>query len=211
MKKTFFIFVAISAALMLSAGRASAISHFTVNEFTTAESLDPGMTQTGIAFSLSDDYTSYYPEVRYGMGALLELGARLGAVQATLDSGRNLGILAGADLKYQLIKETEGVPIDLAVDLGWNNLIVDGKNASEMTFATIASKSIALTDRGYKLVPYGGLALSALFGSLSNHNNDSYLNVLAGLEWKLTQKFMLLFEVKAGDQLTGGAEIRFEY
>jgi len=211
MKKTFFIFVAISAALMLSAGRASAISHFTVNEFTTAESLDPGMTQTGIAFSLSDDYTSYYPEVRYGMGALLELGVRLGAVQATLDSGRNLGILAGADLKYQLIKETEGVPIDLAVDLAWNNLIVDGKNASEMTFATIASKSIALTDRGYKLVPYGGLALSALFGSLSNHNNDSYLNVLAGLEWKLTQKFMLLFEVKAGDQLTGGAEIRFEY
>jgi hypothetical protein len=211
MKKTFFIFVAISAALMLSAGRASAISHFTVNEFTTAESLDPGMTQTGIAFSLSDDYTSYYPEVRYGLGALLELGARLGAVQATLDSGRNLGFLAGADLKYQLIKETEGVPIDLAVDLGWNNLIVDGKNASEMTFATIASKSIPLTDRGYKLVPYGGLALSALFGSLSNHNNDSYLNVLAGLEWKLTQKFMLLFEVKAGDQLTGGAEIRFEY
>ena len=211
MKKTFFIFVAISAALLLSAGRASAISHFTVNEFTTAESLDPGMTQTGIAFSLSDDYTSYYPEVRYGLGALLELGARLGAVQATLDSGRNLGFLAGADLKYQLIKETEGVPIDLAVDLGWNNLIVDGKNASEMTFATIASKSIALTDRGYKLVPYGGLALSALFGSLSNHNNDSYLNVLAGLEWKLTQKFMLLFEVKAGDQLTGGAEIRFEY
>jgi len=211
MKKTFFIFVAISAALMLSAGRASAISHFTVNEFTTAESLDPGMTQTGIAFSLSDDYTSYYPEVRYGMGALLELGARLGAVQATLDSGRNLGILAGADLKYQLIKETEGVPIDLAVDLAWNNLIVDGKNASEMTFATIASKSIALTDRGYKLVPYGGLALSALFGSHSNHNNDSYFNVLAGLEWKLTQKFMLLFEVKAGDQLTGGAEIRFEY
>ncbi|HXY61522.1 MAG TPA: hypothetical protein VEJ22_01190, partial [Nitrospirota bacterium] len=129
MKKTFFIFVAISAALMLSAGRASAISHFTVNEFTTAESLDPGMTQTGIAFSLSDDYTSYYPEVRYGMGALLELGVRLGAVQATLDSGRNLGILAGADLKYQLIKETEGVPIDLAVDLAWNNLIVDGKNA----------------------------------------------------------------------------------
>ncbi|HYA88336.1 MAG TPA: hypothetical protein VEI57_14875 [Nitrospirota bacterium] len=210
MKKRFLIFVAISAVMMLSAGRASAFTHYTVNEFMTAESLDPGMTQTGIDFSLGDHFTSYYPEVRYGLGALLEVGARFGAVQARLDNGQDLGFLAGADLKYQLIKETEGVPVDLAVDLGWNNMIIDGKNASELTFATLASKSIALTDRGYKLVPYGGLALSGQFGSLAD-NDKSYINVFVGLEWKLTQKFMVLLEVKAGDQITGGAGIRFEY
>lgn len=211
MKKTFFIFVAVSVVLMLSAGRASAFTHFSENEFTTAESLDPGMTQTGIDYTLGDHFTSYFPEVRYGMGALLELGVRAGAVQARLDNGQNLGFLAGADLKYQLIKAAEGVPVDLAVDLGWNNIIISGKNASEVTFATIASRSIALTDRGYKLVPYGGLAMSAQFGSLANDSNDSYVNVFAGLEWKLTQKFMVLVEVKAGDQITGGVGIKFEY
>jgi hypothetical protein len=211
MKKIFFIVVAIGAVMMLSAGRASAFTHFTENEFTTAESLDPGMTQTGIDFSLGDHFTSYYPEVRYGVGALLELGARFGAVQAMLDNGQNLGFLVGADLKYQLIKQAEGVPVDLAVDLGLNNLIISGKNASELTFATIASRSFPLTDRGYKIVPYGGLAMSAQFGSLSNSNDNSYLNVIAGLEWKLTQKFMILLELKAGDQITGGAGIKFEY
>ncbi len=211
MKRTFFIFVAIGAMLMLQAGRASAFTHYTENEFMTAESLDPGMTQTGIDFSLGDHFTSYYPEVRYGMGALLELGARFGAVQASLDNGQNLGFLVGADLKYQLIKQAEGVPIDLAVDLGLNNLIIDGRNGSELTFATIASRSFPLTDRGYKLVPYGGLALSAQFGSLSENSSESYVNVFAGLEWKLTQKFMFLVEVKAGDQITGGAAVRFEY
>jgi hypothetical protein len=210
MKKSFFIIVVIGAVLMLSAGRASAFRHFTENEFMTAESLDPGMTQTGINFSLGDHFVSYYPEIRYGMGALFALGVRFGATQARLDNGDNLGILAGADLKYQLIRETDGIPIDLSVDLGLDNTIISSKNASELTFATIASKGIPLTDRGYKIVPYGGLALSAQYGSLPG-KNESYINVFAGLEWKLTQKFMILLELKGGDQTVGGAGIRFEY
>jgi len=207
MKKIFFFIVAI---LMLSAGGASASQHFTLNEFMTAESLDPGMTQTGIDFTLSEHYTSYYPEIRYGMGAMLELGVRFGATEARLDNGQDLGVLVGGDLKYQLIKVDEGIPVDLSVDLALDNTIISSKNASELTFATIASRSIALTDRGYKIVPYGGLAMSAQYGSLPG-KNESYVNVFVGLEWKLTQKFMVLLELKGGDQTTGGVGIKFEY
>lgn len=210
MKKIFTVIFIISAIVMLPAGRASAFRAFTENEFMTAESLDPGMTQVGINYSLGEHYVSYYPEIRYGLGALMELGVRFGATSARLGSGENIGLLVGADLKYQLAKETEGIPIDLSVDLGLDNTIISNRNASELTFATIASKSIPLTDRGYKIIPYGGLAMSGLYGSLPD-KRDSYVNVFAGLEWKMTQKFMILLEFKAGKQMTGGAGIRFEY
>ncbi len=198
-------------ALMVSAGGASAAVHFTQNEFTTAESLDPGMTQSGIHFTLGEHYTSYYPEIRYGLGALLEIGAKFGATSVNINDDRDkLGVLVGVDLKYQLIKETDGVPLDLSVDLGFDNTIVNSKNASEVTFSTVLSKSFALTDRGYKIIPYGGLEMSALYGSLVDESNTS-VYVLGGVEWKLSQKFMLLLELKAGASTLGGAGIRFEY
>jgi hypothetical protein len=198
-------------ALMVSAGGASAAVHFTQNEFTTAESLDPGMTQSGIHFTLGEHYTSYYPEIRYGLGALLEIGAKFGATSVDINSDRDkLGVLVGVDLKYQLIKETDGVPLDLSVDLGFDNTIVNSKNASEVTFSTVLSKSFALTDRGYKIIPYGGLEMSALYGSLVDES-DTSVYVLGGVEWKLSQKFMLLLELKAGPSTLGGAGIRFEY
>ena len=198
-------------ALMASAGGASAAVRFTQNEFTTAESLDPGMTQSGVHFTLGEHYTSYYPEIRYGLGALLEIGAKFGATSVDLNDDRDkLGVLVGVDLKYQLIKETDGVPLDLSVDLGFDNTIVNSKNASEVTFSTVLSKSFALTDRGYKIIPYGGLEMSALYGSLVD-DSDTSVYVLGGVEWKLSQKFMLLLELKAGPSTLGGAGIRFEY
>jgi hypothetical protein len=200
----------VGALLLLMAGQSSAVTHYSQNEFRTAESLDPGMTQTGINFTLGDQYKTYYPDVRYGMGAMMEVGARFGVTSASINNEDKLGALIGADLKYQLVKETEGVPLDLAVDLGLDNTIINDKNASELTFATIVSKSFPLTDRGYKIIPYGGLAMSALYGSLPA-NNDTYVNAFAGLEWKVTQKFMILLEIKAGEGLIGGAGIRFEY
>ncbi len=196
--------------LVLSAGLAGAEPHFTQNVFTTAESLDAGMTQAGIHFTLGDHYKSYYPEVRYGLGAMLEVGVRFGAALVSIDSGDSLGALIGGDLKYQLIKESEGVPIDMAVDLGLDNTILHNKNASELTFSTIFSKSFPLTDRGYKFTPYGGLEMAALRGSLPEDGNTS-LYVFGGIEWKLSQKFMVLLELKAGPSTVGGAGIRFEY
>ncbi len=201
--------VILGAVLMLSAGKAAAFPHVTQNVFTTAESLDPGMTQTGIHFTLGDHHKSYYPSVRYGLGAMVEVGVKFGAVSADLEPTDKAGALIGFDLKYQLVKESDGVPVDLSVALGMDNTIISSKNATEVTFATIVSRSFPLTDRGYKLVPYGGLAMSALDGSLVE--KASYVNAFAGLEWKLSQKFMILFEIKAGDRATGGAAIRFEY
>ena len=198
-------------ALTVVAGGASATVHLTQNEFTTAESLDPGMTQSGIHFTLGEDYKSYYPEIRYGLGALFEVGLKFGATSVDINNDKDkLGALVGVDLKYQLIKETDGIPLDLAVDLGFDNTIVNSKNASEVTFSTVVSKSFALTDRGYKFIPYGGFEMSALYGSLID-DNDTSLYGFAGIEWKLSQRFMFILEVKAGSSTLGGAGIRFEY
>lgn len=209
MKRIVSCFVILGAVLTLSAGQASAFPHITQNSFMTGESLDPGMTQTGVHFTLGDHHKSYYPSVRYGLGAMMEVGVKFGAVSADLDPEDKVGALIGIDLKYQLVKETEGIPVDLSVDLGLDNTIISSNNATELTFATIISRSFPLTDRGYKLIPYGGLAMSSLDGSLVE--NAAYVNMFAGLEWKLSQKFMILFEIKGGDRATGGAAIRFEY
>jgi hypothetical protein len=196
--------------LVLVAGQVGATTRFTQAEFTTAESLDAGMTQAGIQLTLGDHYKNYYPEVRYGLGAMMEVGVKFGLTSASIDSGESVGALVGADFKYQIIKETEGVPIDLAVDLGLDNTIIHNKNATVTSFSTIVSKGFPLADRGYKFIPYGGLEMAVLRGSLPDDNNTS-LNVFGGLEWKLSQKFMILLELKSGSKLMGGAGIRFEY
>ena len=96
MKKLFTLIFIISAAVMLPANRASAFSSLTENEFMTGESLDPGMTQAGINHTVGEHYVSYYPEIRYGMGALMEVGVRFGVTSARLASGENIGALMGA-------------------------------------------------------------------------------------------------------------------
>jgi hypothetical protein len=208
MKKTFLLCMGIM--MIFSAGLAGAATRFTQAEFTTAESLDAGMTQAGIHFTLGDHYKNYYPEIRYGLGAMMEVGVKFGITSVSINSSESAGALIGADFKYQIIKETEGVPIDLAVDLGLDNAIIHNKNATVTTFSTIVSKGFPLTDRGYKFVPYGGLEMAVLRGSLPDDNNTS-MNVFGGLEWKISQKFMVLLEVKSGPSTMGGAGIRFEY
>lgn len=210
MKKALIPVVIILCTMLAFAGQAAAYHFYAQNEFITAESLDPGMTQTGINFSLGDHFKSYYPDVRFGLGALMEVGVRFGATSTSINAKDKLGALVGADLKYQLVKESDGIPLDLAVDLGINNTIIDSKNASELTFATVVSRSFPLTDRGYKFVPYGGLAMSALYGSLPPRD-DAYVNAFAGIEWKVSQKFMIMLELKGGKTTVGGASIRFEY
>ncbi len=210
MKK--IVSLSIGVMMILLATQAGAQTHFSQNEFNTAESLDPGMTQTGIQFTIGDHYKSYYPEVRYGLGAMMEIGAKFGAASASVPgSSDKLGVLVGVDLKYQLVKETEGIPIDLSVDVGLDNTIINSKNASEGKFSTIVSKSFPLTDRGYKFIPYGGLGMASLGGSLPQEDKVTSLFVFGGIEWKISQKFMLLVELKTGTSTLGGAGIRFEY
>lgn len=183
---------------------------FTQNEFTTAESLETGMSQTGIHFTIGHGYQSYYPTIRYGLYSLLEIGAKFGV--ATTDTGTEdkIGALVGIDLKYQLIKETEGVPVDMAIDVGFDSVFISGGSAHELTFSTIVSKSLPLTEKGYKITPYGGVELASENGSYHD-KHDTNVFVFGGVEWRLTQKFMLLAEIKTGEFTLGGAAMKFEY
>ena len=206
------IAVTVLVLLMFSARGAGADSFKTLNqnEFITADSIDAGMTQAGVFFTLGESYRSYYPSFRFGLGALAEVGVKAGA--STIDTGPEdkAAVLLGADVKYQLIKQTEGIPVDMAIDLGFDTHIIGDKNVSEVSFSTIFSRSFPLTERGYKVTPYGGLELSALYGSyLSDNETDFY--VFVGVEWKLSQKAMFYAELKTGDNSLGGIGIRFEY
>ncbi len=208
MKRIIMLFTC--TLLALSAGRADAFIRFTENEFTTAESIDPGMTQMGVFFTWGEDYKSYYPALRFGLGSLLELGVKFGATSADFGSEDKLGGLLGADLKYQVIRQTEEIPVDMAFDLGVDNTFINSGNATELTFSTIFSRGFPLTDSGYKIIPYGGLELAALFGSLTPENKTSFY-AFAGFEWKLSQKVGVLMEIKTGSITLGGIGIRFEY
>lgn len=200
---------------LLTAGSAAA---FTQNEFTTAESLDEGMTQAGIFFTIGNmgtkDYRSLYPAFRYGLGAFFEVGLKFGATSLDNNDGtdENLGALIGVDMKYQLVKATEDIPLDLAVDLGLDTNFINGNNASEVTFSTIVSKGFPLMDRGYKLSLYGGVELSSMHGSYEYTTRDeTNFFGMAGIEWKLSQKFMVIAEMKFGADEVGGLGIYFEY
>lgn len=201
----------LAAVITLFAGQAFALSSLTQNEFTTAESLDPGMTQTGVYITVGNKYLSYYPGFRYGLGSLLEVGARFGAITVDIGPKDKLSALAGADLKYQLIKQTDEVPVDLAVDLGFDATFLSGKHVSELTFSTIVSRGFPLTDSGYKFTPYGGVELASQYSSSQYVKDDTNLYVFGGLEWKFSQKFMLTAEFKTGSATLGGLGIRFEY
>lgn len=204
--------VAVLVLLLFAARSAGADSFETLNqnEFTTAESMDAGMTQAGVHFTLGESYRSYYPSFRFGLGALAEIGVKIGASTIDTGPGDKAAILVGADIKYQLVKQSEGIPVDMAIDLGFDTHVFSGKNVSEISFSTIFSRSFPLTERGYKVTPYGGIELAALYGSyLSDNETDFY--VFAGVEWKLTQKAMLYAELKAGEHTLGGVGIRFEY
>jgi len=205
-----FVALCTSIILFVSTGVAGAATRYTQNEFMTGESLDTGMTQAGVNFSLGDHYKSYYANIRYGLGALCEVGVKVGATSATVNDTDRVGALLGVDFKYQLVKESEGIPVDLSLDLGLDNTIINSENATEVKFSTVVSKSFPLTDRGYKFVPYGGLAMANLRGSLVSDDQVS-LYAFGGIEWKLSQRFMFLLEIKSGPSTLGGVGIRFEY
>ena len=211
MRRNFSLAV-IGLVLLLTAESSDArpAETLNLNEFITAESLDAGLTQAGVHLTLGERYQSYYPSFRYGLGGLFEVGARAGIVTAGTSNDSKVGALVGADIKFQLVKQTEGIPVDMAVDLGFDTNFVNSRNVSDLRFSTIFSRAFPLTERGYKATPYGGLELSILNGSYFNERETDYY-ILGGLEWKFTQKSMLYLEVKTGDHTLGGFGVRFEY
>ena len=207
-----FIALAMSVLLAMASGhaRADSVKTLSQNVFTTAESLDAGLTQAGVHFTRGESYQSFYPAFRFGLGGLAELGVRFGATTADVGPEDKVAMMAGADVKYQLIKQTEGILVDMAVDFGFDTHILNSKNISELTFSAIFSRSYPLAERGYKVTPYAGVQLAVINGSYYTKSETDYY-VFGGAEWKVSQKSIFYAELKAGDHTLGGIGIRFEY
>ena len=197
-------------ALAASSANADSVKTLSQNVFATAESLDAGLTQAGVHFTRGESYQSFYPAFRFGLGGLAEIGVRLGATTADTGSEDKVAMMAGADVKYQLIKQTEGILVDMAVDLGFDTNILSSKNISELTFSAIFSRSYPLSERGYKVTPYGGVQLAVINGSYFPKSETDYY-VFGGAEWRVAQKTMFYAELKTGNHTLGGIGIRFEY
>lgn len=210
MRNLIFRLLLVSSMLWPVSVSAKTVETLNENEFMTAESLDAGLAQAGVHMSLGERYQSYYPGFRYGIGALFEVGVRFGATTAGTGADDKIAALAGVDLKLQLVKQTDDVPVDMAIDLAFDTHIISGKNVSDLSFSTLFSRPLMLTEHGYKLTPYGGVELSVLSGSyLAERETDYY--VFGGVEWKFTQKSMLYAEIKTGNHTLGGIGVRFEY
>jgi len=215
MRRLFSLFIAVY--LLSFAAQADAIETLTQNTFTTAESLDEGMTQSGIFLSKGNHYVSYSPEFRYGLGSMLEVGAKVGAIAmdvttpVSFGTTSKLSAMVGADLKYQVLKRTEDIPIDLAFDLGLDTTFISGDHVTELSFLTIVSRGFPLTEGGYKITPYGGVELSSQFSSSQYLEDETRFYAVGGLEWRLSRKFMLTAEIKAGSTALAGIGISVEY
>ena len=215
MTKTRFLFCWYACLLVVSlmVPSVAPAKHFetlTQNHFTTGQSLDAGLAQAGVQYSAGEGYQSFYPVIRYGLGAFFELGGRAGFSSVDVGSEDKVAEMVGIDMKYQMIKRTKEIPVDMAIDLGYDTQFVDGKNVSELSFAALLSRSYPLTERGYKITPYGGMEFTSIRGSYFD-KTDTNVYVFAGAEWRTTQKAMVYFEVKAGSNTVGGFGVRFEY
>lgn len=197
--------------LLCAAGPAGALESLPQNEFTTAESLDAGMTQSGIFLAAGEDYLSFYPAFRLGLGALFEGGIRAGAITVDIGTKDKLSAMAGADLKYQLIKQTEDIPVDMAIDVSFDAVFLSGDTVSELAFSAIVSRGIPLSESGYKITPYAGAEVSAQYSSSLYVTDETNVYAFGGVEWKLSQKFMITAELKSGSSTVGGLGIKFEY
>jgi hypothetical protein len=98
----------------------------------------------------------------------------------------------------------------MALDLGLDNMIINNANATDVTFSAIFSRGFPLPEQGYKFVPYGGIEMAALYGSLVPENKTS-VYAFGGFEWKISQKVVFLMEIKTGASTLGGIGIKFEY
>ncbi len=181
-----------------------------LNRFYTAQSLKAGGIESGVFLSLADKFKVIYPRIRYGLGYLAEVGAQAGVISQEKSGSDDVGLFVGADFKYQLIKETEKIPIDLALDGGFNFFFIEGDSIEEWTFAIIISRLLEVEETGYKVSPYGGFELSNISGSYVDDSfSDTFL--ILGLDWQITEKFSTIIDFKTGDYTVGGLGLRFLY
>jgi hypothetical protein len=100
---------------------------------------------------LVGDLTGFMGQFRTGVGEKVDIGARLGLPDFDFDFG------FGADVRYQIMPESETFPMNLAADAGFGWATVGEGDADltffDIVFGVIGSREVT-TQTGFVLVPY---------------------------------------------------------
>lgn len=210
MKRLIF-FLLCFLIFVVSAHPASAM----YNRFTTAQSLNQGQMESGFSAGYGDDgdndykYAYLYPYLRYGLGYLLEVEGKAGVLSVDKDSGGDdIGFLLGFELKYQIIKETKSIPIDIAILGGYTAHLIDEQSLHEFDFAALVSKTFDVNK--FKITPYGGPEISYTNGSYAAEGKADIFGIL-GAGFAFTESLSVGAELKLGTDWATGVNLKIRF
>ncbi|MBI5180189.1 MAG: hypothetical protein HZA05_02150 [Nitrospirae bacterium] len=210
MKKWTLILVS-TLILIASAHPASAM----YNRFTTAQSLNQGQMESGISAGYGDDgdynykYAYLYPYLKYGLGYLLEIEGKAGVISVDKESGGDdIGVLLGFEIKYQIIKETKSIPIDIAIVGGYTGHIIDLQSLHEFDFAALVSKTFDVNK--FKITPYGGPEITYTNGSYAPEGKADIFGIL-GASFAFTENLSAGAELKLGTDWATGVNLKIRF
>lgn len=191
------------------------------NRFATAQSLNQGQMESGISVGYGSDsdydynYSYLYPYFKYGVGYLLEIEGKAGVFTVSKESGwrggntgDDIGFLAGVGAKYQIIKETTSIPIDIAVTGGYTAHLVDSQSLHVFDFAALVSKTFDLNK--FKLTPYGGPEITYTNGSYVYEGKADIFGIL-GADFRFTDSLSVAGELKLGTDWAGGVNLKVRF
>ncbi len=185
------------------------------NRFTTAQSLNQGQMESGISAGYGDDgdydykYAYLYPYLRYGLGYLLEIEGKAGVISVDKDrGGDDIGVLIGFELKYQIIKETKSIPIDIAIAGGYTAHLIDLQSLHEFDFAALVSKTFDVNK--FKITPYGGPEITYTNGSYAPEGKADIFGIL-GASFAFTESLSAGAELKLGTDWATGVNLKIRF
>lgn len=185
------------------------------NRFTTAQSLNQGQMESGISAGYGDDgdydykYFYLYPYFRYGLGYLIEIEGKVGVITVDKRVGSDdIGILGGVELKYQIIKETKNIPIDIAVAGGYTGHIINLQSLNDFNFAALVSKTFDVNK--FKITPYGGPEITYTSGSYVSEGKADIFGIL-GASFAFTDSLALAAELKLGTDWATGVNLKIRF
>ncbi len=185
------------------------------NRFTTAQSLNQGQMESGISAGYGDDgdydytYAYLHPYLRYGLGYLLEIEGKAGVLSVDKESGGDdIGFLLGFELKYQIIKETQSIPIDIAILGGYTAHLIDEQSLHEFDFAALVSKTFDVNK--FKITPYGGPEMTYTNGSYVAEGKADIFGIV-GANFAFTDSLAVAAEIKLGTDWATGVNLKIRF
>ncbi len=179
------------------------------NRFLTADTLSPGKLSAGAAVSITDDFIFAYPALRYGAADGIEIGGKIGLVDSDVPHRKDTGIHLGVDAKLRLWNDVPRLPADLALDIGYSFSGVAGRTLHEWNLTPLVSKRIDIPQAIVQAVPYAGIEVLGINGSLLSDNVHAF--GIIGADWRFTDRLSAQTEIKFGDRTIGGVGIRMTF